>query len=117
MRFNTDRPSENVEDRRGGGLGGGGGFGFPGGGGGYRIPIGRGGGGMSFGTIILLVIAYFAIKFIFDIDLLDMLNGNQGMNGSPFSQGQSDSQYPSATRTAQQADVTGDAGKQFVSNV
>ena len=66
MRLDNERPSENVEDRRGQG-GTGGGFGFPGGGGGRRIniPMGGGRGGFSISTIVMLVIAYFAIKLLF----------------------------------------------------
>jgi predicted metalloprotease len=80
MRLDNERPSANVEDRRGqggfgrqGGLGGG--FGFPGSGRGTNIPMGTRRGSFSISTVILLIIAYFAIKLIFGIDLLDMMNG------------------------------------------
>ncbi len=75
MRLDNEKPSDNVEDRRG--QGGGGGFNFPGGGGGRRvnIPMGGRGGGFSVSTIIMLVIAYFALKLIFGIDLLQVING------------------------------------------
>jgi hypothetical protein len=84
MRLDNERPSTNVEDRRGqGGFGRpdgfgrpGGGFGFPGGGGrGINIPIGGGRGGLSIKTIILLVVVYFAVKLLFGIDLIDAMNG------------------------------------------
>ena len=82
MRLDNERPSANVEDRRGeggfgrpGGMGGG--FGFPGGGSGrgINIPIGAGRGGFSLSTIILLVVVYFAIKLLFGIDLIEVMNG------------------------------------------
>ncbi len=125
MRLDDERPSDNIEDRRGqGGMGGG--FGFPGGGGGRRIniPMGGRGGGMSISTLILLGIAYFALKFIFGVDLLDMMNG-----GGMQSPGGADSQItlPKGSTDvsntgdtgggATQADVTGDAGKEFVARV
>jgi uncharacterized protein len=124
MRLDDERPSENVEDRRGqGGMGRG--FGFPGGGGGrINIPMGGRGGGMSISTLILLAIAYFALKFIFGVDLLDMVNGG-GMQ-SPGSadrqitlpQGSTDVTDAGTTGGAPtQSDVTGDAGKDFVSRV
>ena len=54
----------------------------PGGGmGGRRINIPMGGsrgGGFSISTIVLMVIAYFALKFLFGVDLLDMVNGGGG---------------------------------------
>ena len=76
MRLDNEKPSENVEDRRGQG-GAGGGFGFPRGGSGrgINIPMGGGRGGLSIKTIVILVIIYFAIKLIFGIDLLDVING------------------------------------------
>lgn len=85
MRLENERPSVNVEDRRGqgglgrpGGSGGfGRGFGFPGGGSGRRIniPVGGGRRGFSISTIILLVVAYFALKLIFGVDLLEAMSG------------------------------------------
>ncbi len=76
MRLDNEKPSENVEDRRGQG-GAGGGFGFPRGGSGrgINIPMGGGRGGLSLKTIVILVIIYFAIKLIFGIDLLQVING------------------------------------------
>ncbi|MBL8906077.1 MAG: zinc metallopeptidase [Rhizobiales bacterium] len=116
MRLDNERPSDNIEDRRG--QGGGGGFGFPrGGGGGMRVPMG-GGRGISMSTIIMLVIAYFAIKFIFGIDLLDVLGGGGGgLQPVPQQQGQTQIPQPGQTGGGQQADVTGDAGKDFVARV
>jgi predicted metalloprotease len=130
MRLDNEKPSDNIEDRRGGG-GAGGGFGFPGGGGGrINIPMGGRGGGFSVSTIILLVVAYFAIKLIFGIDLLQAINGGGGFPG-----GGSDSQitFPGGGTNiggADQpgdatvpgggtgsADVTTDAGKDFVARV
>jgi uncharacterized protein len=75
MRLDDQRPSDNIEDRRGQG----GGFGFPGGGGGgmrrVNIPMG-GRGGFSIKTIIFLVIIYFVLKML-GIDLLSGLNPGQ----------------------------------------
>jgi uncharacterized protein len=125
MRLDNEKPSDNVEDRRG--SGGGGGFGFPGGGGGRRIniPMGGGGRGLSFKTIILLAIAYFALKFIFGIDLIAMMNGGGGGlplpgNGAEYQTPNtntdvSDAQLP-GTGTGN-ADVTSDAGREFVARV
>lgn len=86
MRLDNERPSTNVEDRRGqggfgrpgGGFGTpGGGFGFPGGrsGRGINFPMGGGRRGLSVSTIILLVVVYFAFKLLFGIDLLEVMNG------------------------------------------
>ena len=82
MRLDNERPSSNVEDRRGqGGFGRPGGsagrFGFPGGGSGrgINIPMGGGGRGLSISTIILLVVVYFAIKLLFGIDLIEVMSG------------------------------------------
>jgi hypothetical protein len=73
MRLDNEQPSDNIQDERGRG----GGIGFPGGGGFRRvnIPIGGGSGGFSMSTIIFMVIAYLALKFLFGIDLLSMFNG------------------------------------------
>ena len=80
MRYDdNDRESDNVEDRRS--QGGGGGFRFPGGGGGggFQIPMGRGGGGFSITT--LLVIG--AIMLLFGLNPLDLLRGGGGGFGLP----------------------------------
>ncbi len=69
MRLDREKPSGNIEDRRGGG-----GFGFPrrGGmpGGGIRVPIG-GRGGIGIGGIVVLLI----VAFVFGINPLEMLDG------------------------------------------
>jgi predicted metalloprotease len=68
MRLDNERPSQNIEDRRGRG-----GFGFPrrGGfpGGGIRVPIG-GRGGLGIGGIIFLLL----IAFVFGINPLELLD-------------------------------------------
>jgi hypothetical protein len=130
MRLDKEEPSQNVEDRRGQG---GGGFGFPGGqgfpGGGRRIniPMGGGRGGMSISTIVMLVIIYFALKMFLGIDLLDVMNGGSG--GIQLPGGQSSTEYsipdtPTESADTQgtgpgtgTADVTTDAGKDFVGRV
>jgi predicted metalloprotease len=127
MRLDNEKPSENVEDRRGQGGMGGGGFGFPRGGTGrgINIPMGGRGGGFSLSTLIMLVIAYFAIKLIFHIDLLDVINGNIQ---SPGTGNNTEMTVPSGNTevtdagvpggaTTTSADVTGDAGKDFVARV
>jgi predicted metalloprotease len=123
MRLDNEKPSDNIEDRRGQG----GGFGFPRGGGGrgINIPMGGRGGGLSIRTVILLIIVYFALKWIFGIDLLQMINGggvqNPGGTGSEITVPGGNTE---ATGTGGDtvggtgtADVTGDAGKQFVARV
>lgn len=124
MRLDNEKPSDNIEDRRGQG----GGFGFPrGGGGGFQVPMG-GGRGFSLQTIILLVAVYLIAKFVFGVDLLQMITGGDSQVQPPGQQ-QSETQQPapggqSTSQTQQQApsgqakvDVTGDAGKDFVSRV
>jgi hypothetical protein len=75
MRLDNERPSGNIEDRRGqGGFGRS--FGFPRDNGSvFNIPIGRGRGGFSFSTLLILIAVYFAVKLIFGVDLLDAMNG------------------------------------------
>ncbi len=77
MRLDNERPSTNVEDRRGDG-GTEGGFGFPRGGG-MRLPMG-GGRGMSLSAILVVILVYFALKLLCGIDLLDLLSGNPPTN-------------------------------------
>ena len=72
MRLDNERPSDNIEDRRSGGTGGG--FGFPGGGG-IRVPMG-GSRGMSLSTILILVVLYFVLKFFFGVDLLMLFSNS-----------------------------------------
>jgi len=126
MRLDNERPSDNVEDRRGQG----GGMQFPGGMGGRRIniPMGGRGGGFSLSTIILLAVAYLALKFLFGVDLLDMVNGGGGGMQIP---GQNSTEYQlpdgntevAADKNADSGggaagtDVTTDAGKDFISRV
>jgi uncharacterized protein len=125
MRLDNEKPSDNIDDQRG--QGGGGGFGFPGGGGmgGRRmgIPMGGGRGGFSLSTIVMLAIAYFALKFLFGVDLLDMVNGGNGGGGGGSSQYQlpntqtdvTEQQVPGAGTGS--ANVNSDAGKDFVARV
>ena len=130
MRLDNEKPSDNIEDRRGqGGMGGG--FGFPrgGGGGGFNIPMGGRGGGFSIRTIILLIIVYFVVKLIFGVDLLQVINGGgiQAPGGGTSTEitlpgGSTDVTSADDTTGAgggtSTADVsTGDAGKDFVARV
>ncbi len=128
MRLDNERPSDNVEDRRSEG-GAGGGMGFPGGGGrGINIPMGGRGGGFSIKTLIFLAIVYLVLKFAFNIDLIDMMNGGTGGVQLP---GQTTDQQITLPKgntqvtdagvpggaTSTSTDVTGDAGKDFVARV
>ena len=111
MRLENERPSDNIEDQRGAG----GGFGFPRGGG-YRIPMGGGGGrGLSLSTILILVVIYFIAKAVFGIDLLDLLSGGGGNVQYPRTQTEQPGQPPGSP--SRSADVTGDAGRDFVARV
>ena len=126
MRLDNEPPSDNVEDRRG--EGGGAGGGFPGGMGGRRmnIPMGGGRGGFSLSTIVLMVVAYLALKFLFGIDLLEMVNGGGGAMQSPGG-GNSQIQIPEGDTDVAQSPVPGtgtgtgqvnnDTGKDFVARV
>ncbi|KQY15406.1 neutral zinc metallopeptidase [Rhizobium sp. Root482] len=96
MEWKGRRQSGNVEDARGSGPVRGGMGGNPfGRGGGFRIPTGGGGrgGGMSIGTIVLLVVVYFGLKMV-GIDLLQVMEGGsvsppgyEQSDGSPAPQG------------------------------
>jgi hypothetical protein len=92
--------------------------------------MGGGGRGLSLQTIILLVAVYLIAKFVFGIDLIQMISGGDQLQ--PPGQQQSETQQPSSggqttqnqqqqptTPPAgqQQTDVTGDAGKDFVARV
>ena len=65
MRWQGRRESSNVDDQRGSGGGGLGGFGRGMGGGGFRVPIGGGrrGGGLSIGVIIVVGLIAWALGF------------------------------------------------------
>jgi predicted metalloprotease len=94
MRLGRERPSENIEDRRGMG----GGFGMPGGG--MRIPIG-GRGGIGIGGIIVLLLLWL----VFGINPLELLSGG-GV------------QIPRQTPTqTQPSEVGNDQMKDFVARV
>jgi hypothetical protein len=121
MRLDNEKPSDNIEDRRGQG-----GFGFPrGGGSGRRVnfPIGGRGGGLSLRTIIVLIVVYFALKWMFGIDLLQVINGgvqDPGGTGTEITTPGGSTDVAGGGGNAGgtgTADVTGDAGKQFVSRV
>ena len=88
MRLGRERPSQNIEDRRGMG----GGFGFPGGG--MRVPIG-GRGGLGIGGIIVLLL----IWLVFGINPLDLLSGGGvQIPRQPTEQTQNVPGTPDATR-------------------
>lgn len=71
MRLDKQRESDNIEDVRN--QGGGGGLGFPGGGRRGRIPVGgAGGGGLS--GIVILVVLFFALRAC-GIDPMQILAG------------------------------------------
>jgi uncharacterized protein len=124
MRLDNERPSENVEDRRGQG-GAGGGFGFPGGGGRrVNIPMGGRGGGFSIKTIIFMAVIYFVLKIVFGIDLLQMINGGglpiPGGTDTQITTPDGSTEVTDAGDTGGGTDTTSvdsDAGKQFVSRV
>jgi predicted metalloprotease len=82
MLWKGRRQSDNIQDARGGG-----GPGMPGGFGRrpINIPVGRGGGGLSFSTLIILVVLFFALRAC-GIDALQILAG--GDSGAPGGGGQ-----------------------------
>ena len=127
MRLDNEKPSDNIEDRRGGGGFGfprGGGGGFPGGGRRINVPMGGRSGGFSIKTIIFLAVIYFVLKLVFGIDLLQVINGG----GLPIPGG-TDTQItvPDTSTDVTDAGSTGggigtgnvssDAGKEFVARV
>src|SRR4051812_21548405 len=104
MLWRGRRQSNNVEDVRGQGGGGG----LPGGFGNNRIqiPMGRGGrAGGGIGSIIILVIIFFGLKFM-GIDPMQILGGGSG-TGTPGGGGTVSETNPPAS----------DEMKQFVSTV
>ena len=85
MEWKGRRQSDNIEDRRGQSSGGGLGR-SPFGRSGIQIPMGgRRGGGLSFGTIIFLVIIYFVLKAM-GIDMLQVLGQGNVSGGSGYEQ-------------------------------
>ena len=72
MRLGGQRPSRNVEDRRGRSGGGGGGRGM-------RLPIGRRGGGLGIGGILLLM----GVMWLLGMNPLDLLTGGGQIGGPP----------------------------------
>lgn len=86
MEWQGRRQSQNVEDRQNarGGLGGGT-FGRSGG---FGLPIGRRGGGMSIGTIVLLVVLYLVFKAM-GIDLMQVLDSGTS-DSSGYEQSEQD---------------------------
>lgn len=100
MRLGDERPSDNIEDRRGSG----GGMGFPGGRGGFRVPMGGGRGGMSIGGLVVLLL----IAWLLGINPLDVLTGGGGMQVP-------DQQAPGRTQT--QANAGDDELKDFTARV
>jgi hypothetical protein len=107
MRLDNERPSGNIEDRRGRG-----GFGFPRGGmpgRGIRVPIG-GRGGIGIGGIVVLLI----IAFVFGINPLDMLDGGGVRIPTP---GTTESQAPDPSTGDAQTAPGADKMKDFVARV
>jgi uncharacterized protein len=140
MRLDNQKPSDNVEDQRGGGGGGfGGGDGSTGLGGGGGSLGGVGGLGallplllrtIGFRGIVILAVLYFALKFFLGFDAINMINGG----GFSLPGNNTQIQLPDTTSNAQvgQADNAGgvagggvsgtdvtttDAGKDFVARV
>lgn len=114
MKLDDLKPSDNFEDRRGSNSG----FGFPGGPGSGRrvnIPMGSGRGGMSFGTIVILVIIYFVAKLVFGVDLLQVINGG-GVNVPGTETTDTGTTNPNVTDSGT-TNVTGDEGSLFVRRV
>ncbi len=124
MRFENDKPDmEDIEDRRG--QGGGGGLGFPGGGGRrINLPMGGRGGGFSMSTIVLMVLGYLALKFLFGIDLLDMMNGGGQAPGTgtntEITMPEGNTEVATGGNSGSGSsgtDASSDVGKVFVANV
>lgn len=105
MRLDNERPSDNIEDRRGENVG----FNFPRGRGpGVRIPIGRRGGGMGIGTIVVLLV----VAWLLGINPLELLTGGGNVQLPGQLPGSVQQPVPNRTRTA--AD---DKMKDFVARV
>jgi hypothetical protein len=121
MRLENEKPSDNVEDRRGEG----GGFSFPGGGGGRRIqiPMGGRGGGLGIGTIVIIL----AIMWLLGMNPLDILTGGGRGGGIQLPGDLGRVEVPSSPTDVQNpgdtgggvstTEVTTDAGKDFVARV
>jgi hypothetical protein len=121
MRLENEKPSDNVEDRRGQG----GGFSFPGGGGGRRIqiPMGGRGGGLGIGTIVIIL----AVMWFLGMNPLDILTGGGRGGGIQLPGDLGRVEVPGGTTDVQNpgdtgggvstSDVKTDAGKDFVSRV
>ena len=107
MRLDDEKNSENIEDLRG--QGGGGGFRFPGGGGRRRVRMGGKRGGMGIGTIIIMLIG----MFVFGVNPLELLNG--GLGGG--SDGGGSLQAPQTQSAPPPTSAQQDAMKTFVSKV
>jgi len=104
MRLDNERPSDNIEDRRGENVG----FNFPRGRGpGMRIPIGRRGGGMGLGTLAILLV----VAWLLGINPLDLLTGGNVQLPGQLP-GSVDTQAPRQTQTA-----SDDKMKDFVARV
>jgi uncharacterized protein len=123
MRLDKEEPSQNIEDRRGQG----GGMGFPGGGGTrINIPMGGRGGGMSMGTILLIIVLALGYWFITGRNPISDFGGTGGIE-LPGGQSSTEYQIPDTSTDSADtqgtgagtgtADVTTDAGKDFVGRV
>src|ERR1700712_4809542 len=98
MDWKGRRQSDNIEDDRGssgGGMGSGplgGGMGFPSGG------MRRAGGGMSIGTIVVLIVIYFILKAM-GIDMLQILDQCGSTTGPGYEQSSSAPSNPANDET------------------
>jgi predicted metalloprotease len=98
MDWKGRRQSDNIEDDRGssgGGMGSGplgGGMGFPSGG------MRRAGGGMSIGTIVVLIVIYFILKAM-GIDMLQILDQGGSTTGPGYEQSSSAPSNPADDET------------------
>jgi uncharacterized protein len=121
MRLDNEKPSDNVEDRRGQG----GGFGWPGGGGRQiNIPMGGRGGGFSFSTIALLAIAGLVFWFVTGKNPLDLVTGGGGRGFDPteYQLPDKNTDVAGAPQSTPEGNVpdqqaAADPGKEFISRV